>query len=67
MTEVIRTILPVLVMLVIGILCRRSGMISREGIGALKNVVVNITLPAVPLNAFATTSCTFMDRLKKLH
>lgn len=48
-------------MLVIGIFCRRSGMISREGIGALKNVVVNITLPAVLLNAFATTSYTFMD------
>ena len=61
MVEVIRTILPVIVMLAIGIICRRSGMISREGIGALKNVVVNITLPAVLLNAFATTSYTFMD------
>ena len=61
MVEVIRTILPVIVMLVIGIICRRSGMISREGIGALKSVVVNITLPAVLLNAFATTSYTFMD------
>ncbi len=61
MVEVIRTILPVVVMLVIGIISRRSGMISREGIGALKNVVVNITLPAVLLNAFATTSYTFMD------
>ena len=61
MVEVIRTILPVVVMLVIGIMSRRSGMISREGIGALKNVVVNITLPAVLLNAFATTSYTFMD------
>ena len=61
MVEVIQTILPVIVMLAIGIICRRSGMISREGIGALKNVVVNITLPAVLLNAFATTSYTFMD------
>ena len=61
MVEVIRTILPVIVMLAIGIICRRSGMISREGIGALKSVVVNITLPAVLLNAFATTSYTFMD------
>ena len=61
MTEMIRTVLPVIVMLVIGIICRRSGLISREGIGALKNVVVSITLPAVLLNAFATTSYTFMD------
>lgn len=61
MVEVLQTILPVVVMLVIGIICRRTGLISREGIGALKNVVVNITLPAVLLNAFATTSYTFMD------
>ncbi len=37
MIEVMRTILPVIAMLVIGILSRRSGMISREGIGALKD------------------------------
>ena len=61
MIDVIRTILPVVVMLVIGIICRRTGLISREGIGALKSVVVNITLPAVLLNAFATTSYSFMD------
>ena len=61
MLDVIRTILPVVVMLVIGIICRKSGLISREGIGALKNVVVNITLPAVLLNAFASTSYSFMD------
>ena len=48
-------------MLAIGIICRKTGLINREGIGALKNVVVNITLPAVLLNAFATTSYTFMD------
>ena len=61
MIQVLQTILPVVVMLAIGIICRRSGLISREGIGALKNVVVNITLPAVLLNAFAATSYTFMD------
>ena len=61
MIQVLQTILPVIVMLVIGIICRKTGLINREGIGALKNVVVNITLPAVLLNAFATTSYTFMD------
>ena len=61
MAEVIKTILPVALMLAIGILCRRRGMISREGVQALKNVVVNITLPAVMLNAFATTQYTFLD------
>lgn len=59
--EVLRTVLPVVLMLLIGMLCRSRKLISREGVNALKSVVVNITLPAVLLNAFATTSYTFMD------
>ena len=58
---VLRTVLPVLLMLAIGMLCRRRKLISREGVNALKNVVVNITLPAVLLNAFASTRYTLMD------
>lgn len=50
-----------MLMLGIGMLCRSRNMISREGINALKSVVVNITLPAVLLGAFATTRYTFMD------
>ena len=59
--EVLQTVLPVLVMLLIGMLCRSRKLISREGVNALKNVVVNITLPAVLVNAFATTSYSLMD------
>ena len=59
--EVLQTVLPVLVMIGIGMLCRVRGLISREGVNALKSVVVNITLPAVLLSAFATTTYTFMD------
>ena len=40
--EVLRTVLPVAVMLFIGILCRKKRLISREGINALKSIVVNI-------------------------
>ena len=61
--EVLQTVLPVLVMLGIGMLCRSRRLISREGINALKSVVVNITLPAVLLSAFATTRYTLMDIL----
>lgn len=60
-TAVFCTILPVVVMLLIGMICRRRELITREGINALKSVVVNITLPAVLLSAFATTRYTFMD------
>ena len=59
--EVLQTILPVLIMLCIGMISRSRQLISREGINALKSVVVNIALPAVLLNAFATTRYTFMD------
>ena len=61
MTDVLKTILPVVLMLGIGVICRKKAVISREGISALKNVVVSITLPAVLLNAFATTRYTLMD------
>ena len=59
--EVLRTVLPVAVMLFFGILCRKKRLISREGINALKSIVVNITLPAVLLHAFASTTYSLMD------
>ena len=59
--EVLRTLLPVMLMIGIGILCRKKNLISREGVNALKSTVVNITLPAVLLKSFATTRYTFMD------
>lgn len=48
--------LPVLLALAIGMLCRKKQFLTREGVDALKWVVVNITLPAVLVNAFATAS-----------
>lgn len=54
--EVFRTILPVLLVLAIGMICRSSGKLSREGINSLKSVAVDIALPAVLLNAFATAN-----------
>lgn len=52
--EIAQSVLPVILMLVIGMLCRKNGILNREGINALKSVVVNFTLPAVMLDAFAT-------------
>ncbi len=52
--SVIQTALPVFLALALGMLCRQKKFISREGIDALKKVVLNITLPAVLVNAFAT-------------
>ena len=61
--EVLRTVLPVVLMLMIGMVCRTRQVISREGIDCLKKVAVAICLPAVLLHAFASTSYTLMDVL----
>ena len=56
--EILRVILPVAIMLSIGMICRSRHLLTREGVNALKNVSVNIALPAVLLNAFATMEYT---------
>lgn len=52
--HVLETALPVFAALAIGMLCRSKQLLSREGVDALKNVVINFTLPFVLVNAFAT-------------
>jgi predicted permease len=52
--RVIETALPVFVALALGMLCRKTGFLNREAIDALKKVVINVTLPAVLVGAFAT-------------
>ena len=46
--------MPVFLALGLGALCRKRNFLSRDGVDALKKVVLNITLPAVLLQAFAT-------------
>ena len=55
---VLEKALPVFVMLLLGMLCRKKQLISREGVAAMKTFAVNITLPAVMLSAFATAQYT---------
>jgi predicted permease len=49
---VLTTVLPVVVMIALGALARRTKLVQREGIGALKTLVMKVTLPAVLLGAF---------------
>jgi len=56
--SVIETALPVFLALALGMWCRSRQFLTREGIGALKKVVLNLTLPFVLLNAFATAEYT---------
>lgn len=50
----LQTALPVFLALGLGMLCRRRSFLSRDGVDTLKKVVINITLPAVLLQAFAS-------------
>lgn len=57
MTEllsVLETVLPVLLALIVGMFCREKKLLTTDGVQALKKVVINITLPAVLVNAFAS-------------
>ena len=50
----LQKVLPVFLVLLLGVLCRRKALLTREGINALKRVAVDIALPAVMFSAFAT-------------
>jgi len=52
--SILETALPVFLALALGMLCRKTGFLSREAVDALKKVVINLTLPAVLVGAFAT-------------
>lgn len=52
--SICETTLPVFLALALGGLCRGRNFLGREGVDALKKVVINLTLPAVLLNAFAS-------------
>ena len=58
LVRVIETALPVVAALLLGMFCREKQFLSREGVEALKKVVINITLPAVLVSAFATAEYT---------
>lgn len=56
--SVLETALPVFLMLIMGMLCRKNQFISRSGVDALKKVVINLTLPFALFSAFATAEYT---------
>ncbi|MBE5803570.1 MAG: hypothetical protein E7316_03560 [Clostridiales bacterium] len=56
--QLLEKVLPVFVLLGLGVLCRTKQLLTREGVNALKNVAVNIALPAVMFSAFADAEYT---------
>ena len=50
----LQTALPVLLALALGMLCRKKSILTRSSVDVMKRIVIDITLPAVLLDAFAT-------------
>ena len=52
--SVTATALPVFLTLIMGMMCRSRGFLTRNGVDTLKKVIINLTLPFVLFNSFAT-------------
>ncbi len=55
MPTILTKILPVVLVLIIGVVCRKKGFINETRTQTLKDVAVNITLPFVLLSVFGST------------
>ena len=58
--EILSKVLPVIFLIVIGALLRKTGFFKQDLVSGLKKIVVNISLPAVLFLTFAET--TFESR-----
>ena len=52
--ETLSTTLPVILLVCLGIIIRRVGLIRPESVGDIKKLIVNLTLPLLLFKAFAT-------------
>lgn len=52
--DVLEIILPVLVMIILGILCRKGKLLDQNGVNNMKILVTNIMLPVAIFHALAT-------------
>ena len=52
--SVIATALPVFLALFMGMMCRSRDFLTRDGVDTLKKVIINLTLPFVLFDSFAT-------------
>ena len=61
--SVFEMVIPVIVMIFLGYLCRTKGFVTKEGLAGIKSVISNITLPVVLFQAFYTTDYSFKSVL----
>ena len=56
--DTLSSVLPVIILLLIGVLCRKKRLIEESGIGSLQSLVMNITLPVGLFLTFFNASLT---------
>ena len=56
--RVVEIVLPVIVMLVLGIVCKKKKFLNREGIDNIKFLVTRIMVPVAVFHALATVHFT---------
>lgn len=56
MSDVVARLIPLILLLSVGALTRRIGLLDDRGVGALRNLVVNVALPSVLFVAFLETT-----------
>ena len=64
--EVLKSVLPVIVLLIAGMILREKKLISDRGIEGLQALVMNITLPAGLFAAFYKTTLTLQELIMPL-
>ncbi len=52
--EMLSKVLPIILLFALGYVIRKGSLISKEGIEAIKGVVVNLALPAILFKTFLT-------------
>lgn len=52
--KILSSLLPILIMLVIGVICKKKLLLSRTGIRDIKNLITSIVLPVAVFHALAT-------------
>ena len=52
--KMLETVVPVCLMVVIGMFCRKKKIVSEQGINELKNLLINVLLPVLIFNVMAT-------------
>lgn len=59
--DVLEIVLPVLVMIILGMLCRKWKLLDQNGVNNMKTLVTNIMLPVAIFHALATAKIQWKD------